>query len=120
MDEGASEPTLRDVLAAIGEVARAQGDHSTALREVRETLDGLKLDFAGRAELEESRHTEVTQALEAIAGLVHQQQHALAQSEARISSRIGDVQAVVQAVKADLAAHSSDTQIHRSGHGQVA
>ncbi len=113
MTDATPEPSLTDILAAINAVARTQAEHGAA-------IEGLRLDFAARAELDESRHTEVTQYLEGIAGLVHDQQHALAQGEARLTSRIGDVQSVVQAVKADLAAHSSDTQIHRDTHGQAA
>jgi hypothetical protein len=38
---------------------------------------------------------------------------ALAHAEARLASRIGDVQQVVQSVKADLAAHIADDHDHR-------
>lgn len=38
----------------------------------------------------------------------------LVQSEARLTSRIGDVQQVVQSLKADLAAHVADGH---DGHG---
>lgn len=37
----------------------------------------------------------------------------LVHSEARLTSRIGDVQQVVQSVKADLAAHDADGHGHR-------
>ncbi len=141
----AGEPTLRDVLDAIGAVARVQGEHGAAIaalaagqNAVRDDVAGIKsdlgtlrLDFHAYVELAESRHTETTQTLEAISGIVHQQQQAIAalpefvtgevgRAEARLTSRIEDVQRVVQAIKADLAAHTSDTQLHRGSHGKAA
>lgn len=129
------EPTLRDVLDAIGAVARVQGEHGAAIAALAAGQSDAKLNFAAYVELAESRHTETTQALEAISGIVHQQQQAIAalpavveaevsgavgRAEARLTSRIEDVQRVVQAIKADLAAHTSDTQLHRGSHGQAA
>lgn len=126
MTEPTPQPTLADVLAAIGSLAvkvdgvdakadtlagkvDAQGE---TLAGHTQALSGLKLDFAAHAELAQARHVETTQALEAIAGLAHEQQHALVQAEARLRSRIEDVQGVVQTLKADLAAHTSDPQVH--------
>lgn len=113
MTEGAPEPTLHDVLTAIR--ALATGQDALAGK-----VDELALNFAAYTQLAESRHVETAQALEAVSGLVHGQQHALAQSEARVLSRIDDVQQVVQKLKADLAAHVSDTQVHRDAHGTAA
>lgn len=47
-----------------------------------------------------------------VADLGEAVQHQLAQAEARLTSRISDVQQVVQRMKADLAAHVADD------HGQ--
>jgi uncharacterized coiled-coil protein SlyX len=93
-----SEPTLADVLAAIGSLS--------------EKVDANQLATAARFDLVDSRLAEHGQALEAVAGLVHEQQHALARSEARLTSRISDVQQVVHNIKADLAAHTSDPHGH--------
>ena len=103
---GHSEPTLRDVLAAIGNLAVSLENRFAG---VEERLAGIGLRF-----------DRVDEVLESLSGLAHDQQHALVQAEARITSRLEDVQRVVQAAKADLAAHASDTQLHRDTHGPAA
>lgn len=107
------EPTNRELLAAITSLAQQMSRGF-------EQVDARLLAAEARFELDDSRHTEITQALEGIAGLVHEQQHEIARSEARLTSRIEDVQRVVQTLKADLAAHASDTQLHHDSHGQTA
>ncbi len=119
MSEPTEQPTLADVLAAVqslaagqGAIARRQDDMHETITALSGDVQGLKLDFAAYTQLAEARHVETKLVLEEISGLVHEQQRALGQTESRLRSRIGDVQGVVQALKEDLAAHTSDPNVH--------
>lgn len=106
------EPTNADVLAAIQALAGRLDGLDGKVGSHGEALERLSLNFAAHAELAHSRHTESTQALEAIASMAQAQQHALVQAEARLTSHLEDVQRVVQATKADIAAHASNAGEH--------
>lgn len=107
-----AQPTLADVLAAVQAIAVTQTEHGAAINSLTEKVDANQLATAARFDLVDARLLEHGQVLEAVAGMVHDQQHALAQSEARLVSRISDVQQVVQNIKADLAAHTSGPEVH--------
>ena len=108
------EPTLADVLAALQGIAAAQHAQGGALDALDEKVDAGFFAVGARFDMVDARHLEVTQALEAIAGMAHAHQAQLARVEARLESRIEDVQRVVQALKGDIAAHLADPDAH--GH----
>lgn len=95
-----------------------------------EKVDSGFLAANAGAELEESRHTEVTQALEALAELAHAQHAQLAglreevggdvrAAEARIASRLDDLRRAVHALKTDFVRHANDPGAHHR-HGNAA
>ena len=86
--ESGREPTNLDLLAAIG----------------------------ARFDLVDARHLEVLQALDALASMAHAHQAEFGRVEARLTSRLEDMQRVMQATKADLAAHDADPGAHPHGH----
>lgn len=85
------EPANYELMAAIQSLATGQ----------QALAEAMTASFAHLA-------TEISGVKADVAGL----RSDLIATEARLTSRIGDVQAVVQNVKADLAAHDAD------GHGQ--
>lgn len=120
------EPTLAHVLAAVQALAAGQRTLNGKVDSLAETLgaqgdaiDRLSLNFAAHTELAQARHAETTQALEAIASMVHAQQGQISRSEARVTSRLADAQQVIQALKADIAAHLDDPDAHHR-HGDAA
>lgn len=135
--EGGPEPTLADVLAAINAVAATQQRHGEALAQHgetlaqhTETLERLALNFEARAELDESRHTEITQTLDALADLAHTHSAQLAglpediggdirAAEARVTSRLEDLRRAVHALKTDFVRHTADPDAHHR-HGNAA
>jgi len=146
-----SEPTIGDVLAAVQALAAkldAQGEtlagHGLALEALNTKVDAqgatltghsqalktLAFNFAARAELDESRHAEVTQALEALADLAHTHHAQLAglpediggdirAAEARVTSRLEDLRRAVHALKTDFVRHTNDPHAHHR-HGNAA
>jgi hypothetical protein len=114
-----SEPTLAEVLAAVQAVARTQSAHGEAIASLTagqsslaERLDAGFLATGARFDLVDARQVEAGQVLETLSGMAYDQQQAIVRAEARLTSRVSDVQQVVQTLKADLAAHTSDPQVH--------
>ncbi len=119
MTEPTPQPTLADVLAAVQAIAVTQTEHGAAINSLTEKVDANQLATAARFDLIDARGTEVAQTLEALSAMAYDQQQALGRVEAavgkveaRLTSRISDVQQVVQNIKADLAAHTSGPEVH--------
>lgn len=143
-DEPGSEPTLAQVLAAVEALAAQAGRIDGKLDALNTTVDAqgatlaghsqaletLAFNFAARAELDESRHAEVTQAFEALADLAHTHHAQLAglpediggdirAAEARVTSRLEDLRRAVHALKTDFVRHTNDPHAHHR-HGNAA
>jgi prefoldin subunit 5 len=114
-----AEPTLADVLAAINAVAQTQAEHGDAIHAVR-------LDFAARGELDEARHVEVTQTLEALAEMAHTHQRELRElsirfdrGAARTTARFDRVDAGLRQIRADVAELKADAALLESAVEEV-
>lgn len=95
-----SEPTNYQITSALHELAAGQQALAEAMPQsfahLSTETSGVKADVAGmRSDVEGLRSD-------------------LIQTEARLTSRIGDLQGVVQTLKADLPAHDADGHGHRN------